>query len=255
MPALVPRETPEHSSSQPHDQCKPVSESVKLCAADVIAIVAVAFFIWYAVWGIPMTARACKAIYAKLYARRMPRKTRIHLNDDLEKGMAFKGCGPRNSKVYLDPYLSPSKRLQTFLVLNSQISVPQRAYNPKPEDTEQIWIERERLDSFKFPRTLAQPSNPPEVSSPEMSEVLSISSISGLYSPPSKADIFDYGEPSSPALSTFPSPPGLTRLSELNSLELDVLDGLAPLPSSPPPAYLDYAFIGRVTSICKPCSW
>ncbi|KAI0372310.1 hypothetical protein BV20DRAFT_964449 [Pilatotrama ljubarskyi] len=184
------------------------------------------------------------------------RKTHVHLQDDLEKGMMLKEFGRQegaDSKVYLDPYLGPSKRLQTFIVLNSRISIPQRAYNPKPEDSERIWRERERLYSFRFPRAEAPPPTPP-ASSLEKLESLSISSISGLYSPPSETGLFDDDDASSPILSAFPSPPGLTRLSELNALELDVLDGLAPLPSSPPPAYLDYSIIGRVTSLCKPCS-
>ncbi|KAI8978742.1 hypothetical protein BD414DRAFT_494246 [Trametes punicea] len=219
-------------------QCTLVTTAAKLCTTDVIAIVAVTFSLWYVVWGIPMTIRAFQRLRAKSIARRALRKlkTRVHLNDDLEMETKENGSDDRVACTYSDPYLASTKRLRTFLHLRDKIIVPEQAYNPKPEEAEHTWQERERLDSFKFP---SQPTHF-HTSAPSLRTLESYpaSSIAGLYSPPSQTHVFGYDELPSPVSASFRFPPGLAGLEVRHLKDLDACDRLDPLPSSPPPAYL-----------------
>ncbi|KAI0632264.1 hypothetical protein C8Q77DRAFT_1158914 [Trametes polyzona] len=238
MRAHSPRETPsDPDASSWRGQCKPLSASLKLCVADIIAIVGVALFICYIIWGLPVTIRTIRSLRVRQCRRR--RGIPIHLTDDLEKGMEEKladaSYGP---KPNMDPYLSPSLRLHSFLrISGNKITRPERAYNPRQEDAEDVLQERQRLDSFKFPPDSAwAPASPPLHSSP------SKASLYPLYSPPSKASFFerDPEEPSSPSTASFPSPPGLADTCNLEPWSsLPSMDRLDPLPSSPSPAHLN----------------
>ncbi|KAI0335745.1 hypothetical protein GY45DRAFT_1366362 [Cubamyces sp. BRFM 1775] len=248
MPLQFARDTPSAvTTSSTEGQCSFVTSATTLCTTDIIAIVTVAFFVWYIVWGIPVTIRLFQRVNAKLSAKRERRrlKTRVQLNDDVEMGMKDQE-GP---VVYADPFLASTKRLRTFLYLTDKVTIPDRSYNPKPEDMELSWQERERLDSFRFP------SDPGYTSSPTLRPSLSSCSVLGLYSPPSKAEDAEHDEPPSPAWASFPPPPGLVASGELGPLDLNLLARLDSLPSYPPPAYLHSASRGGRESTCQPCTW
>ncbi|KAI0769121.1 hypothetical protein BD413DRAFT_89371 [Trametes elegans] len=249
MRSYTPRDSGVHRAvtytPKEPERCHLLTRSARLCDTDIAAIVGVAVFIWYIVWGIPLTRRAYWAIHAKLAARRKAHGTLVRLNDDIEKAMKGKALGPRDSYVYADPFFAPTKRLQTFLHLNSQLAVPERAYQPRPEEMEQIGRERQRLDSFKFPPSLA-----PSTSSPEMQETGPRSSYLGLYPPPCP----DNEDASSRIRTSLSPPPGLSSPRQLGPLDPKEFERLQSLPVSPPPVYLDRQANGRSQSVSRRCS-
>ncbi|KAI0647902.1 hypothetical protein C8Q79DRAFT_1008292 [Trametes meyenii] len=238
MSTAVPRDTSDASSST-DEQCRPLSTSVRLCAVDIVAIVAIAFFIWYSVWGIPMTVRAFRTIHARRKARRKC------LSDDLEKGAGVPDeiFNHRGSKANEDPFSRSSPRLQSFLIIRAKLAVPERTYDPNTADTVHIWQERVRLDSFRFPTwTSAQP---------RFLGSLSMSSVPALCSLQTEEDPVD---PPSPTWSTFPSPPGLSSVSERLPSDHNILGQVDPLPPAPPSVYLSKLLEGKPRPLCKPCS-
>ncbi|KAI0826932.1 hypothetical protein BC628DRAFT_1418981 [Trametes gibbosa] len=252
----IPRSDPAPDPSSPHEQCNVIAPSVRLCPADIAAIAAVALFICYIVWGIPLTIRAIRSLHAKFSCGRTGHNIPVYLADDLEKGVEIHDDDHRNSKSPVDPYLSPTKRLRSFILVSGKVAHPEPAYIPETDHGEQQ-SERERLDSFKYPRAsmialLFSPSRPSALRMPESP---SASSVSGLYSPSSRSTVFQHDEPLSPASACFPTPPGLASPSTLVSPDLNATDRLDPLPSLPPPAYLDEHPEQGLKSVCKPCSW
>ncbi|KAI0667679.1 hypothetical protein C8Q78DRAFT_316455 [Trametes maxima] len=239
MPSVIPRNTPDASSSA-DEQCKPLSASVRLCAVDIVAIMAIAFFIWYSVWGIPMTVRA----FRKMRARRMAR--RRYLSDDIEKGVGVpdETFDHRRSKAHEDPFLRSSPRLQSFLIIRDRLAVPERAYNPNTANTVHIWQERVRLDSFRFP---ASTSTQPGVLGP-----LFVPPVPALCSLQTEEEPVG---PPSPTWSTFPSPPGLSGTAERSPSDLNISSKVDPIPSTPPPVYHSHPQEGKAKLSCKPCSW
>ncbi|KAH9851774.1 hypothetical protein C2E23DRAFT_829085 [Lenzites betulinus] len=231
-------------------KCKPITSSVKLCPADIAAIAAVALFICYVVWGIPLTIRAIRSIYAKVLVRRKTCDIHVYLTDDLEKG-----AENPDVKSPVDRYLSPTNRFRSFIFVGGTVAHPEPVYLPETESVEQK--ERERLDSFKFPRAsmIAMLFSPSRFSAFDMRESRPTSSVSGFYHPPSKLTVSESDEPLSPASACFPTPPGLASPSTFGSPGLNAAERLEPLLSFPPPARLTEYPEREFKPVCKPCSW
>ncbi|OCH91609.1 hypothetical protein OBBRIDRAFT_803156 [Obba rivulosa] len=80
----------------------------------------VAFFIWYILWGVPLTARLYKWVRSKYFSCASPDDSTYI---DLEKASDM----PNES---LDPYLVQSPLLDTYLRSKEEPSAPTPAYTP-----------------------------------------------------------------------------------------------------------------------------
>ncbi|KAI9058529.1 hypothetical protein FKP32DRAFT_1680910 [Trametes sanguinea] len=254
MPSYTPEVTDDDVTYVPSSQCTVVSSAARLCTSDIIAIIAVAFFVWYIVWGIPMTIRAFRRFQVKLAARKQRRRleTRVHLKDDLEMGIE-KPVNKPVGQIYADPYMASTKRLRTFLYLSDKVAIPEHTYNPRPGEAEDTWRERDRLDAFKFPPDPVREDSPNAIL--QMRQCPSAASLVGLYSPSSTTHASQDEEPSTPISGSFPSPPGLPISTELRPLDLGALEHVDQIPSSPPPVYLYQHRKPHPNSSCKPCAW
>ncbi|OBZ69061.1 hypothetical protein A0H81_11273 [Grifola frondosa] len=194
------------------DGCKPITQWFRLCWADVGTILGVAFFIWYIIWGAPMTVRLFKSYRAKRAARK--------LDDDLEASSS-----QDDSEVYLDPYLSQTWQLYSYIRLGGDPPAPQPIYNPY--EAADMPREKDVMDRFRFP--VARPSSAflPLASRPSLSDTF-CSSISNF--------TMASARPGSAVLS-----------ASFSSMSFSYESAL---PTTPPPAYLDHSFgRGRVPGI------
>ncbi|KAI0786197.1 hypothetical protein C8Q75DRAFT_808603 [Abortiporus biennis] len=60
---LPPVFTPPQTATSSDSTCTPIAQSVHLCMKDAEAIIGIVFFMWYVIWGIPMTIKACRWIH------------------------------------------------------------------------------------------------------------------------------------------------------------------------------------------------
>jgi len=100
-------------------ECKPLAAWLRLCAIDLITVVTIAVFIWYVVWGVPMTIKFvkwCKSKYATQTKVVPERPPVLH---DAEKGSNpscdLSTIDRDDADRCHDPYMSPSRKLYNYL--------------------------------------------------------------------------------------------------------------------------------------------
>jgi len=101
-------------------ECKPLAAWLRLCAIDLITVVTIAVFIWYVVWGVPMTIKFVKWCKSKCATQtKVVPPERPPVLHDAEKGpnpsCDLSTIDRDDAGRCHDPYVSPSRKLYNYL--------------------------------------------------------------------------------------------------------------------------------------------
>ncbi|KAH9949800.1 hypothetical protein B0H21DRAFT_889451 [Amylocystis lapponica] len=202
------------------DRCEPIAHWLRLCIVDIFTILVVLFMVWYIIWGIPLTLRFIKWSKAKLAAKRSARS--------LKKLCLRSSLTSASEKTsYIDPYLSPTRRLCKYLTRSRQHTMPKPVYYQS--ESYAASHENSVADPFAFPTPSSHEDPALPVPRPMSALICSVSEL----------------------LAT-PLSPGSSSIHFTDS-SLYSPDPKSPALATPPPAYLDFYAHARDRPMYKPC--